>query len=169
LTIGCSGAFAPAGYSPLSEACPFTRLQSSGTFAPAALKPLWLMPDHAAAIARAPLALAIVNARVSTGDERRPWADAVLIRGAVIIAVGSSAELRKRTGAGGAVIDAGGRLVVPLAADGRIAADEPADLALVDRAAPSHSDGESGKDDFIFALERGRVIVDRDGLLGTSR
>jgi len=33
LTIGCSGALAPAGYSPLSEASRIRPRESSGTFA----------------------------------------------------------------------------------------------------------------------------------------
>src|SRR3954464_15977389 len=63
--------------------------------------------------APAPLSgLAIVNAHVWTGDARRPWADAVLIRGERIEAVGSSAEIRKRSG-DARVIDAKGQLVTP--------------------------------------------------------
>lgn len=38
----------------------------------------------------------IVNARIATGDPRRPWADAMLLEGDRVIAVGSSAALRKR-------------------------------------------------------------------------
>ena len=40
--------------------------------------------------------LAIVNARVWTGDVRRPWADAILVREERIEIVGSSAEVKKR-------------------------------------------------------------------------
>ena len=57
-------------------------------------------------------ALAIVNARVWTGDARRPWADAVLVRGERIEAVGSSAEIKKRAGAV-KTVDAGAQMVVP--------------------------------------------------------
>ena len=49
----------------------------------------------------APLALAIVNARVWTGDPRRPRADAVFLRAGRIEAVGSSAEVRKRSDSAG--------------------------------------------------------------------
>lgn len=59
------------------------------------------------------ISLAIVNARVWTGDARRPWADAVAVDGAHIAAVGSSAEVRKLAGAGTRVIDAHGAMVVP--------------------------------------------------------
>jgi predicted amidohydrolase YtcJ len=58
------------------------------------------------------VSLAIVNARVWTGDTRRPWADAVAVSGDRIAAVGSSAEVRKVAGSA-RVIDAQGQLVVP--------------------------------------------------------
>lgn len=60
-----------------------------------------------------PITLAIVNARVWTGDERRPWADAVAVRGDRIAAVGSSAEIRKLALGDTRVIDAAGGMVVP--------------------------------------------------------
>lgn len=55
--------------------------------------------------------LAIVNARVYTGDPARPWAEAVSIRTNRIEEVGTTAAIK----AAGAdrVIDAGGRLVIP--------------------------------------------------------
>lgn len=59
------------------------------------------------------ISLAIVTARVWTGDLRRPWADAVAVEGAHIAAVGSSAEIRKLAGAGARIIDAHGAMVVP--------------------------------------------------------
>ena len=66
-----------------------------------------------------PVTLAVVNARVWTGDARRPWADAVAVRGERIAVVGASAEVRKlaaaaqRSGAAVRVHDAGGQLLVP--------------------------------------------------------
>jgi predicted amidohydrolase YtcJ len=57
--------------------------------------------------------LAIVNARVWTGDARRPWADAVLVTGERITAVGSSAEIRKLARPITRVIDAKGGLLAP--------------------------------------------------------
>jgi len=56
----------------------------------------------------------IVNARVATGDPRRPWADAILLEGHLVIAVGQSAALRKRAG-DAEIIDAKG---ADVAADG---------------------------------------------------
>jgi hypothetical protein len=61
----------------------------------------------------APISLAVVNARVWTGDARRPWADAIAVSGERIAAVGSSAEVRKLAGAETRVIDAAGGMIVP--------------------------------------------------------
>ncbi|NUQ21864.1 MAG: amidohydrolase [Gemmatimonadaceae bacterium] len=60
-----------------------------------------------------PVSLAIVNARVWTGDPRRPWADAVAVRGERIAAVGSSAEVRKMAVSTTRVVDAKGQMLVP--------------------------------------------------------
>src|SRR5438552_10571595 len=55
---------------------------------------------------------AIVNARVWTGDARRPWADAVAVSDERISAVGSSAEIRKLA-RDARVIDAKGMMLLP--------------------------------------------------------
>ncbi len=68
-----------------------------------------MIPDRPAET----VALAIVNARVWTGDPRRPWADALAVRGDRLAAVGGSAEIRKLAGQGTRVIDARGRFVAP--------------------------------------------------------
>lgn len=57
----------------------------------------------------------VVNARIATGDPRRPWADAMLLEDGGVIAVGSSAELRKRA-IDAEVVDARG---ATWSADGR--------------------------------------------------
>lgn len=54
----------------------------------------------------------IVNARIATGDPRRPWADAMLLDGSRVIEVGASAALRKRAG-DAEVVDARGAEVAP--------------------------------------------------------
>jgi predicted amidohydrolase YtcJ len=59
-----------------------------------------------------PPTLTITNARIWTGDAKRPWADAMAIQGDRILAVGSSAEIRK-LGKGGEEIDGRGKMVVP--------------------------------------------------------
>jgi predicted amidohydrolase YtcJ len=60
-----------------------------------------------------PVTLAVVNARVWTGDARRPWADAVAAAGDRIVAVGSSAAVKKLVSAGARVVDARGGMLVP--------------------------------------------------------
>ena len=59
-----------------------------------------------------PVTLAVVNARIWTGDSARPWADGLAVRGDRIAAVGSSAEIRKLA-RDAEVIDAGGMMLVP--------------------------------------------------------
>ncbi len=54
----------------------------------------------------------IVNARIATGDPRRPWADAMLLDDERVVRVGASAALRKEA-PGAEVIDARGALVTP--------------------------------------------------------
>lgn len=57
--------------------------------------------------------MALVNARIWTGDTRRPWADALAVAGDTIVAVGSSAEVKKMATAATEVIDAKGQFVTP--------------------------------------------------------
>ena len=79
-------------------------------------EPSQAQTQHGAGLTPAPAplaALAIVNARVWTGDPGRPWADAVLVRGERIEVVGSSAEVKKRAGASVKTIDAHGMMVTP--------------------------------------------------------
>ena len=63
------------------------------------------MPSKSAADRRL-----IVNARIATGDPLRPWADAMLLDGTTVIAMGASAALRKRAG-DAEIIDAKGAVV----------------------------------------------------------
>ena len=62
-----------------------------------------------------PVTLVVVNARVWTGAARRPWADAVVVRGDRLALVGGSAEARKLAAASpnARVVDARGRMLVP--------------------------------------------------------
>ncbi len=68
----------------------------------------------------APPTLAVVNARVWTGDPRRPWADAIAASGERLVAVGSSAEVRKLITPSARLVDAGGMMVVPAFIDSHI-------------------------------------------------
>ena len=57
--------------------------------------------------------LGIVNARIFTGVSSAKWADALVIQGDRIAAIGSDAEVGARARAAARVIDAQGRLIVP--------------------------------------------------------
>jgi predicted amidohydrolase YtcJ len=59
------------------------------------------------------ITLAVVNARMWTGDARRPWADGMAISGDRITTVGSSAEVRKLTTSATRIVDARGMMVAP--------------------------------------------------------
>jgi predicted amidohydrolase YtcJ len=68
----------------------------------------------AVAVAQVPDAdLLLINGKVFTADTAAPWAEAMAIRGDRITAVGTTAAMRQRAGAGARVIDAGGRVVIP--------------------------------------------------------
>jgi predicted amidohydrolase YtcJ len=66
---------------------------------------------QAAPAAAGPGTLAIVNARIWTGDDTRPWAQALVIDGETLALVGSDEEAREANAA--QVVDAAGRLIVP--------------------------------------------------------
>ena len=57
--------------------------------------------------------LVLLGGKVFTSDTARPWTEAVAIRGERIVAVGTTADLRRLAGASTRVIDVGGRVVVP--------------------------------------------------------
>jgi predicted amidohydrolase YtcJ len=57
--------------------------------------------------------LALLNGRIWTGDPGRPWAEAVAVRGDKIIAVGTTAEIRKLASGAANLVDFGGALVLP--------------------------------------------------------
>src|SRR6187402_1281722 len=61
----------------------------------------------------APVTIAIVNARVWSGDSTAPWAEAVAISGARIAAVGTTAQIRALVADSTRVIDAAGAMVTP--------------------------------------------------------
>ncbi len=67
-------------------------------------------PDHPT---RAAITCVIVNARIATGDPRRPWADGAALAGARVVHVGSSAEARKLAPATARVVDAEGAELTP--------------------------------------------------------
>ncbi len=64
--------------------------------------------------------LVIVNAKVTTLDRANPVAEAVAIRDGTFLKVGSEAEVRAAVGPDAAMIDAGGRRVIPGLIDSHI-------------------------------------------------
>jgi hypothetical protein len=79
----------------------------------------------------------ITNARVFTNDAARPWAEAVAIKGARVIAVGDASAMVASSDERTRVIDAGGRVLVPGFNDARVdlplEPPTPAALAALDR------------------------------------
>ncbi|HZH33040.1 MAG TPA: amidohydrolase [Pyrinomonadaceae bacterium] len=57
--------------------------------------------------------LVIINANIRTLDKARPQAEAVAVHGTRIVALGTTADIRKLAGTHTRVIDAGGALVLP--------------------------------------------------------
>ena len=57
--------------------------------------------------------LVLVNGKVWTGDRERPWAEAVAVGGRAILAVGTTAEMRKLSPSAMKLVDLGGALVLP--------------------------------------------------------
>src|SRR5215471_5542077 len=60
-----------------------------------------------------PADIIVIHGRIYTENPKRPWAQAVAIRGAKIAAVGDDSTIEKMRSAGTKVIDARGRLVLP--------------------------------------------------------
>jgi hypothetical protein len=67
----------------------------------------------AACVRSEPGGLVLHNGKVFTADTLAPWAEAVLIRGERVVAVGSDADVLSEAGAGALRIDLAGRTVVP--------------------------------------------------------
>jgi predicted amidohydrolase YtcJ len=116
-------------------------------------------------------ALAIVNARVWTGDTRRPWADALLVRGESIALVGASAEVKKSAGSSTLIIDAKGMMVTAAFIDdngqgieelaGRtLRAGQRADFVVLDRDITRASPEEIRNARVMFTMLAGRVAYD---------
>jgi predicted amidohydrolase YtcJ len=63
--------------------------------------------------ATAPATLILLGGRVWTGDRKRPWAEAVAVRGETILAVGGAAQIERLAGPGTRRVAARGGLVTP--------------------------------------------------------
>ena len=64
------------------------------------------IPEHSAS-------LAIINAKIWTGDSLHPWAEALAVSGDTLFFVGDSGSCKKFIAEGTRVIDAKGRMIVP--------------------------------------------------------
>lgn len=60
-----------------------------------------------------PVDLVLVNGKVFTGEATEPWAEALAIRGTLVVANGTSASMQALAGARTQVIDLDGRVVIP--------------------------------------------------------
>jgi predicted amidohydrolase YtcJ len=60
-----------------------------------------------------PADLILLHAHIYTVNPRQPWAEALAIRGATLVAVGTEQEILRFRGPKTRVLDAGGRLVLP--------------------------------------------------------
>ncbi len=60
-----------------------------------------------------PADIIVVHGRVYTENPKQPWAQAVAIRGAKIVAVGNDPEIERMRGMSTKVVNAGGKLVLP--------------------------------------------------------
>ncbi len=69
------------------------------------------MTAHAAQVE--PADAIVIHGRIYTENEKQPWAEALAIRGAKIVAVGSDKDIEAYRGNKTDVIEAGGRLVLP--------------------------------------------------------
>ncbi|MDF1503816.1 amidohydrolase [Roseisolibacter sp. H3M3-2] len=79
---------------------------------PPLLASLLLLPPVAPLAAQAP-DLVLLGGKVFTADSTRPWAEAVAVRGARIVAVGTTAEVERLAGPRTRRVALGGRTVIP--------------------------------------------------------
>jgi predicted amidohydrolase YtcJ len=55
----------------------------------------------------------LVHGHIYTGNPKQPWAEAVLVSGTQVAAIGTDREVRGRAGHGVQVVDLKGRTVIP--------------------------------------------------------
>jgi hypothetical protein len=89
-----------------------------------------------------------------------------LVRDGRVLAVGSSAELRKRAGAAASIVDARGWLVLPAHATAALTPGVDATLHIVERATPVEPPTAPDEEAVVFSLIAGRIVRDRHGLAG---
>lgn len=110
--------------------------------------------------------LVIVNARVKTNDEARPWASGIAVSGDSINMVGSSAELMKVASPSARVVDAGGRILLAATPDGndpdtiKIQRATPANFMVVDKEPPANSTWSNPGYRVYMRVVRGMILED---------
>lgn len=77
-----------------------------------------------------PADLVLVNGRVYTVDAAQPWAEAVAVAGDRIVAVGTTADVRRRVGEETRVLDVGGAFVSPGFNDAHVHVDSTGALLV---------------------------------------
>ena len=83
-----------------------------------------------------------------------------------MLAVGSSAELRKRAGVTASIVDARGWLVLPADAAAALAPGVEASLHIVERATSTEPPARPDDEAVVFSLIAGHIARDRRGLAG---
>lgn len=84
----------------------------------------------APAVAQGPADLILVNGRIYTLDPQRPWAEAIATAGERILAVGSTADIRKLAGPRTRTIDMRGSFALPGFNDGHVHIDQTGALLV---------------------------------------
>ena len=97
----------------LMRLSPLLHLAALAAFLPASVMHGQRTNRSSASTPSAAPTLAVVNARIWTGEPKRPWADALAATGERITLVGTSAAVKKVATAATRVVDAGGMMVVP--------------------------------------------------------
>jgi len=78
--------------------------------------------------------LIVVNARIATGNARRPWATALALHDGILTALGSAAEIQKTAASTTQIIDAAGaELAIPagVSVGSRMTVEHPPDGLIV--------------------------------------
>ena len=97
----------------LMRLSPIIHLAALATLLPAGVMHGQRTNRSSAAAASAAPTIAVVNARIWTGDPKRPWADALAATGDRITLVGTSAAVKKLATASTRIVDGQGMMVVP--------------------------------------------------------
>jgi predicted amidohydrolase YtcJ len=104
------------------------------------------------------ITLAIVNARVWTGNPRQPWASGIAVDDAIVRLVASSAEVAKLVDKSTHVIDAKGKFVRNRT--GSIERYRAADFVIAD-AYSNDIDADVDESSVVVEIAAGKIIFER--------